>query len=117
MKWISIALAVGLSAATQALAQDRRGEWSFSHAMSASHPLNSVIETWAKSIEKASGGTIKVSPSPEREWYVVLYRSLREGYLDIVNTSVHDPDRYPVWAAARLPFLFADVKDDGAELD
>jgi len=55
-------------AAGPALAQDKPVELKFAHWLPATHPLAKLgFEPWAKSVEAASKGTIKVTIYPAQQ--------------------------------------------------
>src|SRR3954465_3366332 len=67
MKHITFVLAAALACASPALAQEKAVEWRFAHWVPASHPMHPSAEAWAASIEKASGGTIKMKIYPGQQ--------------------------------------------------
>src|SRR5215212_5178449 len=68
MKTLKLAtLAAALLCAGPIFAQDKTVEWRFAHWVPASHPMHPSAEAWAASIEKASGGTIKMKIYPAQQ--------------------------------------------------
>ena len=119
-----IALA-GLTAAVlasgTALAQDKPVELKFAHWLPAQHPLQPQgFEVWAKSVEAASKGSIKVTLYPAQQLGKAPdhYDMARDGIADVawINPG-YQPGRFPVIAAGELPFLINNAKGGSAALD
>ena len=121
MKHIGISLALAmLLFAGPALAQDKPVEWRFSHWVPPSHPMHPAAEAWAPSIDKASGGTIKIKIFPAQQLGKAFdhYNMARDGIADVAHVNPGDePGRFPVMGAMELPFLFANSKEGSAALD
>src|ERR1043166_5145443 len=97
----AIALAA-LAAASPALAQDKAVEWRFAHWVPASHPMHPAAEAWAASIEKASGGTIKMKIFPAQQLGKAFdhYNMARDGIADVAHVNPgYEPGRFPVMGA------------------
>ena len=95
-------------------------EWRFSHWVPASHPMHPAAEAWAASIEKASGGTIKMKIYPAQQLGKAFdhYNMARDGIADVAHVNPgYEPGRFPVMGAMELPFLFANAKEGSAALD
>ena len=100
-----------------ALAQDKTVEWRFSHWVPPSHPMHPAAEAWAQSIEKASGGTIKMKIFPAQQLGKAFdhYNMARDGIADVAHVNPgYEPGRFPVIGAVELPFLFANAKEGSA---
>jgi TRAP-type C4-dicarboxylate transport system substrate-binding protein len=113
-------LAAALVWASSALAQDKTVEWRFSHWVPPSHPMHPAAEAWAQSIEKASGGTIKIKIFPAQQLGKAFdhYNMARDGIADVAHVNPgYEPGRFPVMGAMELPFLFANSKEGSAALD
>jgi TRAP-type C4-dicarboxylate transport system substrate-binding protein len=103
-----------------ALAQDKTVEWRFSHWVPPSHPMHPSAEAWAQSIEKASGGTIKMKIFPAQQLGKAFdhYNMARDGIADVAHVNPgYEPGRFPVIGAVELPFLFANAKEGSAAAD
>ena len=95
-------------------------EWRFSHWVPPSHPMHPAAEAWAASIEKASGGTIKMKIFPAQQLGKAFdhYNMARDGIADVAHVNPgYEPGRFPVMGAMELPFLFANSKEGSAALD
>ena len=115
----AIALAA-LLCAGPTLAQDKTVEWRFSHWVPPSHPMHPSAEAWAQSIEKASGGTIKMKIFPAQQLGKAFdhYNMARDGIADVAHVNPgYEPGRFPVIGAVELPFLFANAKEGSAAAD
>ena len=91
-----------------AQAQDKPVELKFAHWLPGSHPLAKLgFEPWAKSVESASNGSIKVVLFPAQQLGKAAdhYDMARDGIADMswVSPGYH-AGRFPVFAAAELPF-------------
>lgn len=121
-KRFALASAVALAlVAGSAMAQDKTVELKFAHWLPPNHPLQPLgFELWAKDVEKASGGTIKVTIYPAQQLGKAPdhYDMARDGIADIawINPG-YQPGRFPVIAAGELPFLINNAKAGSAAFD
>ncbi len=108
--WVPLAAAGALSlAAASALAQDKAVELKLAHWVPANHLLASTgFIPWGQSVEKASGGSIKVVIYPAQQLGKAPdhYDMARDGIatLAYINPG-YQPGRFPIIAAGELPFL------------
>jgi TRAP-type C4-dicarboxylate transport system substrate-binding protein len=112
MKKIILALLVAASV-TPALAQDKTVNMKVSLWVPPAHPLVPATQAWAADIEKASGGTIKMTEFPSQQVGKEFDHSdmARDGIADITYVNPgYQPGRFPIAAAGQLPFLFSDGK-------
>ena len=114
---VAAALALGISQAASAAEVDL----SLAHWVPATHPLQALgMEPWAKDIEKASNGRIHITIYPAQQLGAAKdhYDMARDGIADIgfINPG-YQPGRFPIMAAAELPFLFANAKGGVAGAD
>jgi len=113
---ICLGLAVWLNTA-QAQSVDLK----FSNWVPPKHPLNTDgIPKWADSVSKASGGTIKVANFPAQQLGPAKdhYDMARDGIVDLAYINPgYQSGRFPVIAAAELPFLINNAKEGTAALD
>ena len=82
--------------------------------------MHPAAEAWAASIEKASGGTIKMKIFPAQQLGKAFdhYNMARDGIADVAHVNPgYEPGRFPVMGAMELPFLFANAKAGSAALD
>jgi TRAP-type C4-dicarboxylate transport system substrate-binding protein len=110
------AIVGALAFGSSAQAQDRPVELTFSHFV----PQNFVLFAkgtgggfgdWAESIDKASNGTIKIKffPAGQLGPPANQYDLARDGIADIAWASPgYNPGRFPIAAAAELPYTFKD---------
>ncbi|MDF3074172.1 MAG: C4-dicarboxylate transporter [Alphaproteobacteria bacterium] len=122
LKRIALAgLTAAVLASGAALAQDKPVELKFAHWLPAQHPLQPLgFEVWAKSVEAASKGSIKVTLYPAQQLGKAPdhYDMARDGIADVawINPG-YQPGRFPVIAAGELPFLISNAKAGSAALD
>ncbi len=98
---------------TPALAQDKTVNMKVSLWLPPAHPLVPSTQAWAADIEKASGGTIKMTVFPSEQLGKAFdhYDMARDGIADVTYVSPgYQPGRFPIIAAGNLPFVFADAK-------
>lgn len=111
--------ATGLS--LSATAQDKPVELKFAHWLPAQHALAKTgFEPWAKSVEAASKGSIKVAVFPAQQLGKAPdhYDMARDGIADMtwVNPG-YQAGRFPMFAAGELPFLVRTPGGGSAALD
>lgn len=117
--WASAGIiALGLGGAT---AQDKPVELKFAHWLPPQHPLQPTgFEVWAKSVEKESGGSIKVTIYPAQQLGKAPdhYDMARDGIADIafINPG-YQAGRFPVIAAGELPFFINNAKAGSTAVD
>jgi TRAP-type C4-dicarboxylate transport system substrate-binding protein len=96
-----------------ASAQDKTVNLKVSLWMPSSHPLVAATQDWAADIEKASGGSIKMSVFPAQQLGKASdhYDMARDGIADVTYVNPgYQPGRFPIAAAGQLPFVFKDGK-------
>jgi len=94
-------------------AQDKPVSMKVSLWLPPAHPLVPATQAWAADIEKASGGTIKMTVFPSEQLGKAFdhYDMARDGIADITYVNPgYQPGRFPIAAAGQLPFLFSDGK-------
>ncbi len=104
-----------------ACAQDKPVELRLAHWLPAQHSLAKTgFEPWAKSVEAASGGTIKVTVYPAQQLGKAPdhYDMARDGIADLTWVSPdYQAGRFPLFAASELPFMAAGPGGGSAALD
>jgi len=95
-------------------------ELTLSHWVPPTHSLQGTgMVPWADSIREASNGRINITIYPAQQLGAAAdhYDMARDGVVDIgfINPG-YQPGRFPIMAAAELPFLFADAKAGVAAL-
>jgi TRAP-type transport system periplasmic protein len=120
---IALATTAALAAAlaTNVAAQDKPVELKFAHWVPASHPLVRIgYEPWAKSIEAASKGSIKITFYPAQQLGKAPdhYDMARDGIADIswINPG-YQAGRFPVFSATELPMLISNPVGGSAAID
>lgn len=102
-------------------AQDKPVEMKFGFWVPAQHSLaKTSIEPWAKSVEAASKGSIKVSLFPAQQLGKAAdhYDMARDGIAEITWVSPgYQAARFPVFAASELPFLISQPGQGAAAVD
>lgn len=117
----ALAAAALLACASAAQAQDKTVELKFAHWLPPTHSLSKTgFEPWAKSVEAASKGSIKVALFPAQQLGKAAdhYDMARDGIADMtwVNPG-YQAGRFPVIAAGELPFLVGKPGPGSAALD
>jgi TRAP-type C4-dicarboxylate transport system substrate-binding protein len=116
-----LAAACALAAvAAPAAAQDKPVTLRFANWLPPQHPLQQAFAMWGKSVEQASGGTIKTQVFPAQQLGQAKdhYDMARDGIADMawINPG-YQPGRFPVIAAAEIPFMLANAKSGSAAVD
>ena len=105
----------GLSASQDKVQQVRVSTW-----VPAQHALNPAVQTWIDSLKKASGGSINPTLFPSEQLGKAMdhYDMARDGLTDFafVNPG-YQPGRFPIFAAASLPFEISNAKAGSAAID
>src|SRR5713101_8811188 len=115
--FLALLLAASL---TPAFAQDKTVNMKVSLWVPPAHPLVPATQAWAADIEKASGGTIKMSVFPSEQLGKAFdhYDIARDGIADITYVNPgYQPGRFPIAAAGQLPFLMSDARGGSMALD
>ena len=114
------ALIVG-AFALSASAEDKTVELKFSHWVPPTHPIQpDGMVPWAKSIEEASGGSIKITIYPAQQLGKAPdhYDMARDGIAEITFISPgYQPGRFPIIDAGALPFIFSNATGGSAAID
>lgn len=113
-KLLALLMAAALvPAAAPAVAQDKTVYLKVSLWVPPAHPLVPATQAWAADIDKASGGTIKVTVFPSEQLGKAFdhYDMARDGIADVTYVNPgYQPGRFPIAAAGQLPFVFSDGK-------
>ncbi len=104
-----------------ALAQDKPVEMKFGFWVPAQHALAKTgFEPWAKSVEAASGGSIKVALFPAQQLGKANdhYDMARDGIAEITYINPgYQAGRFPIFSAGELPFIMTKPGPGSAALD
>ena len=117
---LSLLCAAALLAIGAAQAQDKPVMLKLSSWVPAQHPLNPSLQAWADDVKKASGGTITsvLFPSEQLGKAFDHYDMARDGIADFAYVNPgYQPGRFPIFAAASLPFQVANAKGGTAAVD
>lgn len=112
--------ALSIAFATSALAQDKPVMLKLSSWVPAQHALNPALQAWADDIKQASGGTITATLFPSEQLGKAFdhYDMARDGIADATYVNPgYQPGRFPIFAAASLPFQVANAKGGTAAVD
>ena len=116
-----LASVAALACALPAPAQDKPVEMKFGHWVPAQHPLSKTgFEPWAKSVEAASGGSIKVALFPAQQLGKANdhYDMARDGIAEITYVNPgYQAGRFPIFSAGEVPFLMTKPGPGSAALD
>jgi TRAP-type C4-dicarboxylate transport system substrate-binding protein len=113
-------------AATAALAfgsahaQDKPVQLKLSSWVPAQHALNPALQAWAEDIKKASNGTITATLFTSEQLGKAFdhYDMARDGIADAAYVNPgYQPGRFPIFAAASLPFQASNAKGGSAAVD
>jgi TRAP-type C4-dicarboxylate transport system substrate-binding protein len=103
-----------------AQAQDKPVALKFASWVPAQHALNPALVAWGESLKAASGGTLSATMFPSEQLGKAFdhYDMARDGIADFsyVNPG-YQPGRFPVFAAASLPFMISNAKAGSAAID
>ena len=117
MQRLMSAAALGALCATGALAQDKPVMLKMASWVPAQHALNPALVAWGESMKAASGGTLTSTLFPSEQLGKAFdhYDMARDGISDFsyVNPG-YQPGRFPVFAAASLPFTISNAKAGSA---
>jgi TRAP-type C4-dicarboxylate transport system substrate-binding protein len=124
MKFPSIhclAGAAALALALPALAQDKPVEMKFASWVPGTHALAVTgFIPWAKSVEAASGGSIKVAQFPAQQLGKANdhYDMARDGIAEVAYINPgYQAGRFPIFSAGELPFLMTKPGPGSAAFD
>ena len=116
-----LALSATFACVGAALAQDKPVEMKFGSWVPAQHTLAKTgFEPWAKSVEAASGGSIKVALFPAQQLGKANdhYDMARDGIAEITYINPgYQAGRFPIFSAGDLPFLMSKPGPGSAALD
>ena len=113
-------LATGVCFTSPATAQDKPVQLKLSHWVPPTHPLQKAMEAWGASVQQASGGTITYSVFPAQQLGKAFdhYDMARDGIADAAYVNPgYQPGRFPIFAAASLPFQASNAKGGTAAVD
>jgi TRAP-type C4-dicarboxylate transport system substrate-binding protein len=115
-----VATAIAALTIGAAHAQDKPVMVKMASWVPAQHALNPALQAWGESLKAASGGTITPTLFPSEQLGKAFdhYDMARDGISDFsyVNPG-YQPGRFPIFAAASLPFMITNAKAGSAAID
>jgi TRAP-type C4-dicarboxylate transport system substrate-binding protein len=120
MTFKTIAISAVLLAAASVQAQDKPVMLKLSSWVPAQHALNPALQAWAEDIKKQSGGSITFTFFPGEQLGKAFdhYDMARDGIADAAYVNPgYQPGRFPIFAAASLPFEISNAKAGSAAVD
>jgi hypothetical protein len=115
-----VATAIAALTFGAAHAQDKPVMVKMASWVPAQHALNPALQAWGESLKAASGGTISATLFPSEQLGKAFdhYDMARDGISDFsyVNPG-YQPGRFPIFAAASLPFMVSNAKAGSAAID
>jgi TRAP-type C4-dicarboxylate transport system substrate-binding protein len=115
-----VATAIAALTFGAAHAQDKPVMVKMASWVPAQHALNPALQAWGESLKAASGGTITATLFPSEQLGKAFdhYDMARDGISDFsyVNPG-YQPGRFPIFAAASLPFMVNNAKAGSAAID
>jgi TRAP-type C4-dicarboxylate transport system substrate-binding protein len=115
----ALAAAIAFTAAP-VQAQDKPVNLKLSSWVPAQHALNPALQAWADDIKKQSNGTITSTLFPSEQLGKAFdhYDMARDGITDFAYVNPgYQPGRFPIFAAASLPFMVTNAKAGSAAID
>ena len=112
MRKFALALLLTTGLAGPGFAADPQVNLKISIWVPPAHPLVPSMKAWADDIEKDSGGSIKstIFPSEQLGKAFDHYDMTRDGIADVAYINPgYQPGRFPIEAAADIPFTFNDA--------
>ena len=103
-----------------AIAQDKPVNLKLGSWVPAQHALNPALQAWADAVKKASNGSINTTLFPAEQLGKAFdhYDMARDGIADVAYVNPgYQPGRFPIFAAASLPFTIANAKGGSAAVD
>jgi TRAP-type C4-dicarboxylate transport system substrate-binding protein len=121
IRLLSAAVALSCGASVAVHGQDKPVELRFANWLPAQHALAVTgFQPWAKSVEAASKGSIKVALFPAQQLGKAAdhYDMARDGIADMTWISPgYQAGRFPIFAASELPFQVGKPGPGSAALD
>jgi TRAP-type transport system periplasmic protein len=117
---VAVVAAAAVLAFGTASAQDKPVALKLSSWVPAQHPLNPALQAWADDIKKQSNGTITSTLFPSEQLGKAFdhYDMARDGIADFAYVNPgYQPGRFPIFAAASLPFMISNAKAGSAAVD
>jgi len=108
-----IAAVMFCTASTAASAPAKPVELKLAHAWATTHHVHVILDQWAKDVEKATNGRVKITiyPGGTLSTAVQLYDTLRTGVVDLAwFLQGYTPGKFPLTSVIELPFMATSAK-------
>jgi TRAP-type C4-dicarboxylate transport system substrate-binding protein len=118
--WAAATIAAAVASTAPVQAQEKTHEWKYSHWVPATHPLQGILQDWAKSIDTASKGTIKISIFPAQQLGKAPdhYDMVQKGIADVAYVSTgYQAGRMLVTSVAQMPFMMSNAEGGSKAFD
>jgi TRAP-type transport system periplasmic protein len=116
---LMIAVGMFCIASTAASAPAKTVELKLGHAWATTHHVHVILDEWAKEVEKATNGRVKITiyPGGTLSTAVQLYDSVRTGVVDLAwFLQGYTPGKFPLTSVIELPFMASSAKQGSAAL-
>jgi TRAP-type C4-dicarboxylate transport system substrate-binding protein len=107
------------TASTAASAPAKPVELKLGHAWATTHHVHVILDQWAKDVEKATDGRVKITiyPGGTLSTAVQLYDSVRTGVVDLAwFLQGYTPGKFPLTSVVELPFMASSARQGSAAI-
>lgn len=107
------------SASIGASAPAKPVELKLGHAWATTHHVHVILDQWAKDVDKATNGRVKITiyPGGTLSTAVQLYDSMKTGVIDLAwFLQGYTPGKFPLTSVIELPFMTSSAKQGSAVL-
>lgn len=114
-----IALIMLSTVPTTATAADKPVELRLAHAWATTHHVHVIIDQWAKEVDKATAGRVKITiyPGGALSTAVQLYDTVKTGVADMAwFLQGYTPGKFPLTSVIELPFMATSAKQGSQAL-
>jgi TRAP-type C4-dicarboxylate transport system substrate-binding protein len=94
-------------------------ELKLGHAWATTHHVHVILDQWAKDVEKATSGRVKITiyPGGTLSTAVQLYDSVKTGVVDLAwFLQGYTPGKFPLTSVIELPFMASSAKQGSAAM-
>jgi TRAP-type transport system periplasmic protein len=105
------------NAAIAAPAPAKPVELKLAHAWATTHHVHVILDQWAKDVEKATNGRVKITiyPGGTLSTAAQLYDSVKTGVVDMAwFLQGYTPGKFPLTSVVELPFMVTSAKQGSA---
>ena len=116
---LMIAVMMFGTASTAASAAAKPVELKLAHAWATTHHVHVILDQWAKDVEKATNGRVKITiyPGGALSTAVQLYDTVRTGVADLAwFLQGYTPGKFPLTSVIELPFMASSSKQGSPAL-